>query len=242
MAPMLIFLDLNTAVFGNLSLRPAFSRNYQIDYRYKSIGLSAQYSNENDVFARFSPTINSETNFITYSPNNLDQRETLTAIINFPINPTQNWKIRYFTSLSYSEVRGIVDTREIDNSITSLRFNMNNDLNITDSFTIQVVGFYQTKQNLNNGGFMRPMGKLDISLQQKINENIILTLNGTNLLNTMKFRPMIDTPELNLLQMANFNFLKPQAKLTFTYNFGNRNVKAKTIKASDESSRIKTSD
>ena len=114
-------------------------------------------------------------------------------------------------------------------------------LNITDSFTIQVVGFYQTKQNLNNGGFMRPMGKLDISLQQKINENIILTLNGTNLLNTMKFRPMIDTPELNLLQMANFNFLKPQAKLTFTYNFGNRNVKAKTIKASDESSRIKTS-
>lgn len=241
MAPMLIFLDLNTAVFGNLSLRPAFSRNYQIDYRYKSIGLSAQYSNENDVSARFSPTINSETNFITYSPNNLDQRETLTAIINFPINPTQNWKIRYFTSVSYSEVRGIVDTREIDNSITSLRFNMNNDLDITDSFTIQVVGFYQTKQNLNNGGFMRPMGKLDISLQQKINENIILTLNGTNLLNTMKFRPMIDTPELNLLQMANFNFLKPQAKLTFTYNFGNRNVKAKTIKASDESSRIKTS-
>ena len=119
---------------------------------------------------------------------------------------------------------------------------MNNDLNITDSFTIQVVGFYQTKQNLNNGGFMRPMGKLDISLQQKINENITLTLNGTNLLNTMKFRPMIDTPELNLLQMANFNFLKPQAKLTFTYNFGNRNVKAKTIKVSDESSRIKTSD
>ncbi len=242
MAPMLIFLDLNTAVFGNLTLRPAFSKNYQIDYRYKSIGLSAQYSDEKDVFAKFSPTIDSETNFITYSPNNLEKRETLTAIINFPINPIQNWKIRYFTSLSYSEVRGIVDTREIDNSITSLRFNMNNDLNITDSFTIQIVGFYQTKQNLNNGGYMRPMGKLDISLQKKINENIILTLNGTNLLNSMNFRPLIDTPELNLIQMANFNFLKPQAKLTFTYNFGNRNVKVKTIEASDESNRIKTSD
>ena len=43
---------------------------------------------------------------------------------------------------------------------------------------------------------MRPMDKLDISLQQKINENIILTLNGTNLLNMMKFKPMINTLEL----------------------------------------------
>ena len=64
----------------------------------------------------------------------------------------------------------------------------------------------------------------------------------TNVLNTMKFRPIFETPELNLIQMANFNFLKPQAKLTFTYNFGNRNVKTKTIKTSDESNRIKTSD
>lgn len=240
MAPMLIFLDLNTAVFGNLSLRPSYSRNYQIDYRFKSVGLSAQYSNENDVFARFSPTIDTETNFITYSPNNLDKRETITAILNFPIIPTKNWKIRYFTSLSYSEVNGLVDTRLINNSITSLRFNMNNDFNITDSFTIQVVGFYQTKRNLNNGGYMRPMGKLDISAQKKIDENIILTLNGTNLLNTMKFRPMIDTPELNLLQMAEFNFLKPQAKITLTYNFGNTNVKTKKIKSAEESKRINT--
>lgn len=240
MAPMLIFLDLNTAVFGNLSLRPSYSRNYQIDYRFKSVGLSAQYSNENDVFARFSPTIDTETNFITYSPNNLDKRETITAILNFPIIPTKNWKIRYFTSLSYSEVNGLVDTRLINNSITSLRFNMNNDFNITDSFTIQVVGFYQTKRNLNNGGYMRPMGKLDISAQKKIDENIILTLNGTNLLNTMKFRPMIDTPELNLLQMAEFNFLKPQAKITLTYNFGNSNLKTKKIKSVEESKRINT--
>ncbi len=51
---------------------------------------------------------------------------------------------------------------------------------------------------------------------------------------------MIDTPELNLLQMAEFNFLKPQAKITLTYNFGNKNVKSKKIKSSEESRRINT--
>ena len=56
MAPLLVFIDLNTAVFGNLSLRPLFL-NYQIDYRYKSIGLSAQYSDE-DIVAKWNITIN----------------------------------------------------------------------------------------------------------------------------------------------------------------------------------------
>ena len=241
MAPMLIFLDLNTAVFGNLSLRPSYSKNYQIDYRFKSIGLSVQYSNEDDVFARFSPTIDAETNFITYSPNNLDQRNSLTAILNFPINPIQDWRIRFFTSLSYSEVQGLVDDYEIDNSVTSLRFNINNDINISDSFTVQVLGFYNTRRNLNNGGYMRPMGKLDLSIQKKVDDNLIITINGSNLLNTMKFRPMIETPELNLIQSAELIFLKPQAKLTLTYNFGNKNVKAKKVNSSEESKRINTS-
>ena len=50
------------------------------------------------------------------------------------------------------------------------------------------------------------MGKLDLSIQKKIDENFILTLNGTNLLNTMRFRPLIDIPDLNIIQSAEFCF------------------------------------
>ena len=240
MAPLLVFIDLNTGVFGNLSLRPSYSRNYQIDYRYKSIGLSAQYSDEDDIVARWSPTINPSTNFVTFTPNNLDKRETLTAILNFPINPTKKWNIRYFTSFSYSKVSGSLENRQVNTSVTSFRFNLNNNINLTDSFTIQLVGFYQTKQNLNNGGVLNPMGKLDLSIQKKIDENFILTLNGTNLLNTMRFRPLIDIPDLNIIQSADILFLKPQAKITLAYSFGNKNVKSKKIESSEESLRIKT--
>ena len=88
---------------------------------------------------------------------------------------------------------------------------------------------------------MRPMGKLDLSIQKKVDDNLIITINGSNLLNTMKFRPMIETPELNLIQSAELIFLKPQAKLTLTYNFGNKNVKAKKVNSSEESKRINTS-
>ena len=238
MAPFLIFLDLNTAVFGNVKLVPSYSKNYQLDYRYKTISLSAQYSDETDVYEKFTPTINEETNFITFSPNNLDSRKTLTAILSFPLNPIKDWSIRYFTSLSYAQAQGELNGLFIDNSMTSVRFNMNNNIRLTDSWRVEVSGFYQSKTNLNNGGFMLPMGKLDLSLQKKVNDNLSLTLNGFNMLNTLQFRPIIENTELNLTQTGRFIFAKPQIKLTANYTFGNQRVKAKKGKVSDESSRI----
>ena len=56
----------------------------------------------------------------------------------------------------------------------------------------------------------------------------------------MVFRPYWDTPEVGINSEAIANFVKPQAKLTLVYNFGNRNIKAKEIEATEESSRIQT--
>ena len=87
-----------------------------------------------------------------------------------------------------------------------------------------------------------PLGKLDISLQKKISENLNITLNGTNIFNTMGFRPVIDTPELNMMQRGFLNLSKPQAKMTVTYNFGNNNIKTKKIRESEEAKRVIVND
>ena len=238
MAPLLVFFDLNTAVFGNLTLQPSFSDNYQIDYRIKSLSISGQYSREKNVIARFSPNIDEDSNSITYIPNNFDLRESFNAIINFPVTIASSWKIRCFTTLSSSKVVGMLDEIPVNRSVESLRFNMNHYITLGEKLSMQLIGFYQTKQNLNNGGVMLPMGKFDVSLQRKINERLNITLNGTNLLNTMVFRPKIDIPELSLYQSGYFNFQKPQVKVTAAYNFGNQKVKGKQAKQSDESSRV----
>ena len=57
------------------------------------------------------------------------------------------------------------------------------------------------------------MGKLDLSIQKKIDENFILTLNGTNLLNTMRFEAIDYIPDLNIIQSADILFLNPKLKL-----------------------------
>lgn len=240
MAPILVFLDLNSAFFGNVSLRPSYSQNYQIDYSYKSINFSGQYSKETDVFAKWTPTIDEDSQFITITPNNMDFRESFNAIINFPINISNFWKVSYFSTLTYSILQGRLNDILVRNDLFSVRFNINNSINLPNGYKFQFSGFYQTKQNMNEGGILRPMGKLDVSLQKNINDNISITVNGSNILNTMVFRPYWDTPEVGINSEAIANFVKPQAKLTLVYNFGNRNIKAKEIEATEESSRIQT--
>ncbi len=242
MAPLAAFIDLNTAIFGNLSLVPSYSDNIQFDYRFKSLNISAQYSIENDIIARFSPTIDAETNFVTFTPNNFDKRKSFNVIFSYPLNPLNFWSIRLFTTFSSSAIEGSIGEVSIDRRMESARINMNNDIKISDTTSLQIVGFYQSKQNLNNGGILLPLGKLDISLQKKINENLNITLNGTNIFNTMGFRPVIDTPELNMMQRGFLNLSKPQAKMTITYNFGNNNIKTKTIRESEEAKRVIVND
>ncbi len=238
MAPLAAFIDLNTAIFGNLSLVPSYSDNIQFDYRFKSLNVSAQYSIEKDIIARFSPTIDTVTNFVTFTPNNFDKRKSFNVIFSYPFNPLNFWNIRFFTTFSSSAIEGSIGDVSIDRRMESARLNMNNDIRISDTTSLQIVGFYQSKQNLNNGGILLPLGKLDISFQKKISDNLNITLNGTNIFNTMGFRPVIDTPELNMMQRGFLNLSKPQAKMTITYNFGNNNIKTKKIRESEEAKRV----
>ena len=170
----------------------------------------------------------------------MEFRESFNAIINFPINISSFWKVNYFSTLTYSKLQGRLNDILVKNELFSVRFNINNSINLPNGYKFQFSGFYQTKQNMNEGGILRPMGKLDVSLQKNINDNISITVNGSNILNTMAFRPYWDTPEVGINSEAIANFVKPQAKLTLVYNFGNRNIKAKEIEATEESSRIQT--
>ena len=55
LAPFVLFFDLDSGIQGNTSLQPSFTDNFQIDYRFKSISISAQYADEKDVMGRFQP-------------------------------------------------------------------------------------------------------------------------------------------------------------------------------------------
>ena len=239
LAPFVLFFDLDSGVQGNTSLQPSFTDNFQIDYRYKSISISAQYANEKDVMGRFQPKF-LENGFLILRPENLDSQKTLSAILNFPVYPSNWWNIRFFTTYSYSNLVHQSEQYSLDRINSSVIFNINNDIKLGNDYTLQIFGTYRSKQ-LFGAYDLLPAGMLNLTLQKKT-DNFIYTLNAVNILDTNFFRWDTDIPGIKLESFGYIDFTPPQVKLNIAYNFGNQNLKSKKVKASDQAKRIQIQD
>ena len=237
LAPFVIFFDLDSGIQGNTSLQPSFTDNYQIDYRFKSISISAQYAYEKDVMGKFQPKFLEENGFLILRPENLDSQKTLSAIINFPIYPVNWWNIRFFTTYSYSNLVHQSEQYSLDRVNSSVIFNINNDITLGKDYTLQIFGSYRSRQ-LFGAYDLLPAGMLNLTLQKKT-DNFIYTINAVNILDTNLFQWDSDIPGIKLVSTGFFDFSPPQIKFNIAYNFGNQNLKSKKIKASDQAKRIK---
>ena len=236
LAPFVLFFDLDSGVQGNTSLQPSFTDNFQIDYRFKSISLSAQYANEKDVMGRFQPKFLEENGFLILRPENLDSQKIFSAILNFPIYPFNWWDVRFFTTYSYSNLVHQSDQYSLDRINSSVRFNINNDISLGKDYTLQIFGTYRSRQ-LFGAYDLLPAGMLNLTLQKKT-DNFIYTLNATNILDTNLFRWDSDIPGIKLESFGYIDFAPPQIKFNVAYNFGNQNLKSKKVKSSDQANRI----
>ena len=239
LAPFVLFFDLDSGVQGNTSLQPSFTNNFQIDYRYKSISISAQYADEKDVMGRFQPKF-LENGFLILRPENLDSQKTLSAILNFPVYPANWWDIRFFTTYSYSNLVHQSDQYDLDRINSSVIFNINNDITLGKDYTLQIFGTYRSKQ-LFGAYDLLPAGMLNLTLQKKT-DKFIYTLNAVNILDTNFFRWDSDIPGIKLESFGYIDFTPPQVKFNIAYNFGNQNLKSKKVKASDQTKRIQIQD
>ena len=239
LAPFVLFFDLDSGIQGNTSLQPSFTDNFQIDYRFNSISISAQYAIENDVMGRFQPKF-LENGFLILRPENLDSQKTVSAIINLPVYPVNWWDIRFFTTYSYSNLVHNSDQYTLDRNNSNIRFNINNDITLGKDYTLQIFGTYRSRQ-LFGAYDLLPAGMLNITFQKKT-DNFIYTLNAVNILDSNYFRWDSDIPGINLESFGYIDFTPPQIKLNIAYNFGNQNLKSKKVKASDQTKRIQIQD
>ena len=239
LAPFVLFFDLDSGIQGNTSLQPSFTDNFQIDYRFNSISISAQYAIENDVMGRFQPKF-LENGFLILRPENLDSQKTVSAIINFPVYPVNWWDIRFFTTYSYSNLVHNSDQYTLDRNNSNIRFNINNDITLGKDYTLQIFGTYRSRQ-LFGAYDLLPAGMLNITFQKKT-DNFRYTLNAVNILDSNYFRWDSDIPGINLESFGYIDFTPPQIKLNIAYNFGNQNLKSKKVKASDQTKRIQIQD
>ena len=234
MAPFVFFLDLEQAFEGNVSLKPSYTNNFQLDYRYKSLNLTVQYTDEKDVISRFQPSIDNSSGFVTIRPANVDEQQTLSTIISYSFYPVSFWNLRLFSTFAYTALKNNVAESSIDITNSSLRFNMNNNFNLGNDFSFQVWGYYNSRA-VSGINIVLPAGALNLALQKKY-KNFTYTLNATNILDTQRFRFETINTAQNFYQ--DFNFSPPQIRFAASTSFGNQKIKQKQLRKSEEASRV----
>ena len=237
LAPFIYFLDVNQVFQGNVALQPSFTDNLQFDYRFKSFNLSIQYSEENEVISRFQPKIDPESSLITLTPKNIDMQKTLSAIFSYSFNPITAWNLRFFTTFINTY---LFDKRELEEDFsvrnTSIRLNLNNNIALGNGYSFQLWGYFNSKE-VSGVNISLPNGALNIGIQ-KVSKNFTFTLNGTNLLDSQKWRFESKNDQIGYFQTFNVDFVPPQIKFSVSMRLGDQNLKVKTIEKSEASERI----
>ena len=238
MAPFVYFVDLNQTFQGNVSLQPSFTNNIQVDYRFKAINLTFQYSDEKDLITRFQPNIDPENGSITITPDNITSQKTFSTIFSYSFYPISKWNLRFFTTYSYVD---LFDKKENNSDYSvknsNVRLNLNNSIDLGKDFSFQVWGFYNSRTVFGRNIFL-PQGSLNISFQKK-SKNFTYTLNAINLFDSQLWRFEYNDVEINYFQRLQADFQPPQIKFAISMNFGDQSIKTKKVKESEEAKRIR---
>ena len=134
----------------------------------------------------------------------------------------------------------LLDKRELQEDYSvrnkSIRLNLNNNITLGNGYSFQLWGYFNSKE-VSGVNISLPNGALNIGIQ-KIYKNLTFTLNGTNVLDSQKWRFESKNDEIGYFQTFNVDFVPPQIKLSVSMRLGDQNLEVKTIEKSEASERI----
>src|SRR6185437_135307 len=173
-------------------------------------------------------------------PQNLENQKTVSAIISLPVNVNEWWTMHFNITGLWQQVNAIYQKDAVRLSYGNINIYGSQQFKLPKKFTLELSGFYQSK-SLSGIAVVKPLGMLNIGLKKKLSQKSSLDFNAANILNSMKYRTVVDLPQQNLVSAFNLNFSQPTFKVTFTHNFGKEKLKGtreRSTGAEDEKGRV----
>ena len=225
MASFVIFLDPRTLFGGNARLQPAISNTFKAGYRFKTINLSLEYSQEDSTIVLFQNRYNPATKVTTIIPDNLEKQRIFNASIAFPLKVTNWWRMRLFGQPSFKEA--VTQEEDISYTIKQGNFfvNGNQTFTLPKDYTIELSGFFRTG-NVNGNAIVKSMNVLNLGLQKKLKNNARLSINVSDVLNSLRSQVSVEIPAKNFFIQRQFDFSQRTFTISYSSSFGNSKIKA----------------
>ncbi|MFT5833819.1 MAG: hypothetical protein ACI97N_001448 [Cognaticolwellia sp.] len=221
--PFSYFLDQYTFERGNPFLNPQFTHSFNTSYGYKQVAfLTASYGRTTGAMTDVIEQIDS-LNITFQTKINLATLDNVSINLSTPIPIQKWWMVRTNLSANFNSFQSEYVGGVIDNQQWSFNAYMANYFTVRKGTTAEISGWYQSK-SLFGIIEIQPMYAVNIGFSQTVLDGKgTIKLSGNDILNTQRFRGIINQDNVNLT--INNNWQTRRFSASFTYRFGNDKVK-----------------
>jgi hypothetical protein len=229
--PFVFYLDPYTYQQGNPFLRPQYTNSVELSHTYKSsvittLGVSRTIDFINDETPRQIPEKN-----ITYvTPENQGTQDNINLGVSFPLPVTKWWQMQTNISTYYTHYRTFYSGSPYEVKLVAFNLYSSQNFTLSKTLSAELSAWYNSASQY---GFYRarPQGAFSLGLQKKVMEgkgNIKLNINDPFWMNRFRGRAMVQDIDFRV----NSRWESRRIMLTFTYRFGNQNVKGERNRSS----------
>ena len=209
---------------GNPFLNPQYSDKIELSHTYKyATTTSISYSVTDDFFAQIADTIAGGKSFL--SPRNLATEKVLSADLSTSLQPVKWYSIYLNAGVSKMDYKAdFGGTKTINTSVTAFNLYAQNTFKLPYAFTFEISGWYSSGGVWGGAFKSDAQGSLDLGLQKKLfGDNASLKLSFTDVLKTAPWKSY--NTYAGIVNRANGNWESQQFRASFTWRFGNKQVK-----------------
>jgi YD repeat-containing protein len=226
--PAVFYLDPYTFQQGNPYLQPQFTHTLQLTHTYKgAFSTTLGYSYTTDAIVREAPRqrVDVDGKKQTYvMADNLATQQNVNLTLSCPIPVRNWWNIQNNLTIVYDRYNSPYLDAQFNLEVISWNAYMSNNFILSEGLTAELAGWYNSAGLY---GFYKsqPMGGFSVGVQKKLmnkRANLKLNINDPFWLN--KFSGKAEYQDINFRVKSRWE--SRVARITFTYNFGNQNVKA----------------
>ncbi|WP_128544783.1 outer membrane beta-barrel family protein [Larkinella soli] len=223
--PFRFYLDPYTYQQGNPYLKPQFTNSYQLTHVYKGkYSTTLSYSRTIDVIVNEVPGQIAEQNITYVTSDNLATQDNVSLTMSYPVSVTKWWNMQNNINVYYNKFNSPYLGAQYNVDFVAYNVYTSQNFVLPKGITAELFGWYNSKGLY---GFYRyqPQGAFGFGVQKSMmNKKATLKLNVNDPFWLNKFQGRANYQDINFRIMSRWE--SRIARLTFTYRFGNQNVKA----------------
>ncbi|MFD2936789.1 TonB-dependent receptor domain-containing protein [Spirosoma flavum] len=239
--PFVFYLDPYTYQKGNPFLRPQYTNSVELTHVYKNaFTTTLGYSRTTDFINQETPRQIAAENITYITPENQGHLDNISLNLSFPVPITKWWRMQNNISTYYQNYQTFYSGTPYQVKLVAYNLYSSNNFTLSKTMSAEVSAWYNSASQY---GFYRakPMGAFSIGVQKKVMDgkgSLKLNVNDPFWLNHFNGRAVVQDIDFRV----GSRWESRRVALTFTYRFGNQNVKnerQRNSATSAEQNRVK---